>query len=108
MRKLPLPCAHPSSPITSTSTASMRVSSSTSISIAIRPALPANSSGAWAVTCTAASLPLARILARAAPAARGIAAAEVELLGEALLDEIVDRGVERVQAAQLFALELGV
>src|SRR5215813_7164137 len=47
------------------------------------------------------------ILARPTSLARLVAAAEVELLGEPLLDEVVDRGVQRIQATQLLALELG-
>ena len=36
-----------------------------------------------------------------------IAATEVELLGEALFDQIVDRGMKRIEPAKLLALELG-
>ena len=38
---------------------------------------------------------------------RRIAATEIELLRETLFDEVVDRGVEGIQAAKLLALELG-
>ena len=45
---------------------------------------------------------------RGRPRRRGcVAVAEVELLGEALFDEVVDRRVKRIQSAQLLALELG-
>src|SRR5437868_15451697 len=50
---------------------------------------------------------LPRVLARPAAAARLVALAKIELLGEALFDQIVDRGVERIETAQLLALELG-
>src|SRR5262249_8417859 len=50
---------------------------------------------------------LARVLARAAAAARRLAAVEVEVVGEALLQHVVDRRVEGVELAQLLALELG-
>src|SRR2546430_7715248 len=44
---------------------------------------------------------------RTAAAARLVALTEVELLGEALLDHVGDRRVERVQPPELLALELG-
>jgi hypothetical protein len=47
------------------------------------------------------------MLAGAAAAARLVALAKVELFGEALFDQIVDRGVKRVQPPQLLTLELG-
>jgi hypothetical protein len=47
------------------------------------------------------------MLARAAAAPRLVALAEVELLGEAFFHEVVDRGMEGIEAAKLFTLELG-
>jgi hypothetical protein len=51
--------------------------------------------------------PPSGVLARTAAAARLVAApAEIELLGEPLLDEVVDRCMKGVQTAKLLALEL--
>src|SRR4051794_33970916 len=47
------------------------------------------------------------MLARPTAFARSVAATEVELLGKALLDQVIDGGMERVESAKLFALELG-
>lgn len=46
-----------------------------------------------------------RMLARATALAWGVAATHLELLGKALLYQVVDRGMERVQAAELFAFK---
>jgi hypothetical protein len=48
-----------------------------------------------------------RVLARTAATARGFAlATEIELRGEPLLDQVIDRGL-RVQPSKLLTLELG-
>jgi hypothetical protein len=47
------------------------------------------------------------MLARATAAARLVALTEVELLGEALFDHVIDRRVQRLEATKLFSLELG-
>ncbi|MEO7734469.1 MAG: hypothetical protein ABIY55_26170 [Kofleriaceae bacterium] len=47
-----------------------------------------------------------RVLARAAALAGLVAAAHIKLLREALFHQVIDRGVERVQAPKLLALEL--
>src|SRR5690606_18136456 len=49
----------------------------------------------------------ARVLARTAAAARLVAVPEVEILGEPLLDQVIDGGVKGIQTAQLLTLELG-
>src|SRR5678815_200063 len=53
------------------------------------------------------SVKLPRVLARATATARSITATEVELLGEPLFHQVVDRRVQRLEPPQLLTLELG-
>lgn len=47
------------------------------------------------------------VLARATTLARRVAGAEVELLREPFLDQVIDRGMEGVQPTELLTGELG-